>query len=181
MTFKEMRQECIALLGDEYSASQEEMESLDIRLGRCLNYAYERIAKTYYHPVKTETVTTDERCRISKSSLLEAFWYLRGVHINGKSVAASEEMQDIFVGNTPNSKAEVTYCYVPAYMTLDTDRPVIPKGEISAMAYIFSALSIFAVSEGRSDDAVLWNAQAEAALVGSGYRPKHPMGQRRWY
>ena len=85
MTFKEMTEECIALLGEEYSASEEEVRSLHVRLGKCVNYAYERIARQYYHPVKTENAVTDERCRLKKSELSESFWYLRGVKCAGQA------------------------------------------------------------------------------------------------
>lgn len=181
MTFKEMTEECIALLGEEYSASPQEVRDLHIRLGKCVNHAYERIVRHYYHPVKTDTVVTDERCRVSKSQLSERFWYLRGVTCKGHSVVASPEGGNIFVGHTPRSEVEITYSYIPAYMCADTDKPCIPEGEISPMAYVFTALCIFMESEGRHEDAVIWNAQAEASLVGSGYRPARPMPQRRWF
>lgn len=180
MTFKEMTEECIALLGEEYSASEEEVRSLHVRLGKCVNYAYERIARQYYHPVKTEKAVTDARCRLKKSELSESFWYLRGVKCAGREVAACSEGSEIFVGHTPNSEVEITYSYVPHYMVSDTDKPCIPQGEVSPTAYIFAALCIFMESEGRHEDAAVWNAQAEAALSGSIYRPAHPMPVRRW-
>ena len=143
MTFKEMTEECIALLGEEYSASEEEVRSLHVRLGKCVNYAYERIARQYYHPVKTEKAVTDERCRLKKSELSESFWYLRGVKCAGREVAACSEGSEIFVGHTPNSEVEITYSYVPHYMVSDTDKPCIPQGEVSPIGVYFCGAVYF--------------------------------------
>lgn len=179
MDYKTMIQECIALLGDDYTASPEELELLQKRLGRCINYAYERIARNYFHPVTTETVFTDEKCRVKKQLLKENFWYLRGARCGDNVVSASVESSEIFVGSRPNSRVELTYCYVPSFMKNDADVPCIPQGEISPQVYIFKALSIFMTMEGRNDDAVIYAAQADAALVGCGY-PIAVMPQRRW-
>ncbi len=179
MDYKTMIQECIALLGDDYTASEEELALLKERLGRCINYAYERIARNYYHPVTTETVVTDDRCRIKKQLLKENFWYLRSVRCGENKVCTSVENAEIFIGNRPNSQVEITYCYIPSFMKDDTDVPCIPQGEISPQVYIFKALSIFMTTEGRNDDAVIYAAQADAALAGCGY-PMAVMPQRRW-
>ena len=143
MDFKTMIQQCKDFLGEQYNASPEEEVKLKDKLAKCINYAYERIARNYYHPTKTETVMTDHRCRVSKGSLSESFMYLRWVSLNGVSIASSVEGGDIFVGCRPFSQVEITYSYIPKHLSKDNDIPCIPWGEVSPQVYIFMALSIF--------------------------------------
>ncbi|MBR3750583.1 MAG: hypothetical protein IKK58_02325 [Clostridia bacterium] len=179
MNLKSMVRQCMDMLGEEYSATHQEQTVLKGKLTRCINYAYERVARNYYHPIMTEEITLDGSCRIKKSLLSQTFAYLRGVKVGGVTVEAQVESGCIFVGSKPFSRVEITYSYIPPYMVKDSDEPCIPSGEISPQVYVFLALSIFMVSEGRSDDAVLYNAQADAALAGSGCSCML-MPQRRW-
>lgn len=179
MNLKTMVKQCMEMLGEEYSASHQEQTVLENKLKQCINYAYERVARNYYHPVITQEVTTDATCRIKKNLLDQTFNYLRGIKVNGQAVESRVESGGIFVGSKPFSKVEITYSYIPQYLKKDGDEPCIPAGEISPQVYVFLALSIFMISEGRSDDAVLYNAQADAALAGSGYSVLL-MPQRRW-
>ena len=179
MNLKTMVKQCMDMLGEEYNASHQEQTVLESKLKQCINYAYERVARNYYHPAMTEEVTTDAACRVKKSLLSRTFNYLRGVRVNGQAVEARVETGGIFIGSKPFTRAEITYSYIPEYLKNDGDEPCIPKGEISPQVYVFLALSIYMISQGRSDDAVLYNAQADASLAGSGYSALL-MPQRRW-
>ena len=180
MTFKEMTEECIALLGEEYSASEEEVRSLHVRLGKCVNYAYERIARQYYHPVKTEKAVTDERCRLKKVGAVGKLLVSARGKMRGAEVAACSEREADICGAYAEQRGGNYIFLCAALYGFGYGQALHTAGEVSPTAYIFAALCIFMESEGRHEDAAVWNAQAEAALSGSIYRPAHPMPVRRW-
>lgn len=145
---------------------------------RAYNIVESEIALDYY-PVSVTVTVTPVSQTIRYENLPYLYLNLAGITQNGVPVRYELRPADIYLPDNPKGSVKVEYYYEPEPKFLPSDCEF--KKVISARLMSFGVACEYCLSQGRYDEAAIWEEKYRDALRAAGLlRRTLAMRSRRW-